>query len=467
MAKRRSQKPIIPGKKKKPVESDDELENAPDPKSNTFYFNEIDDFHAQEEKDERAVMDLDLSDDDDVEEEFNDKDLEFPSDLSDDDLNMESDLENEDEDENDGIPSDKAWGKKKNRFYNTDYTDKDYMGMTGSDGEAAESEEKEALALQKKMAQTLKEADFGLSDFVTEKKVIADKKVTKNLSEMSKEEKMRILMKESPEFLGIVEDFKLKFSEVLRIQQLLPLIDEGKIQGPGALYLKTKFHISLYYLMTIGFYFTLKARHASVENHPVIKRILEYRMLLQQLTDADEQYKLEIDDLLKRINDGEEIPVYTELTEETDKQIYETEDEKKALEMYSMMKDLKQKANEKNKEVEDLSAELSSGSDEEMKTFDDRGAENKVNGDQNGDDDGEEADYDGKRRITYQIAKNKGVAPRRKKEQRNPRVKHRTKFRKANVRRKGQVRVPRTEINRYGGEISGIRAGVRHSIKLK
>lgn len=47
---------------------------------------------------------------------------------------------------------------------------------------------------------------------------------------------------------------------------------------------------------------------------------------------------------------------------------------------------------------------------------------------------------DEKRGITYQISKNKGLTPRRKKELRNPRVKNRMKFRKAKIRRKGQVR---------------------------
>ncbi|KAL3265910.1 hypothetical protein HHI36_010100 [Cryptolaemus montrouzieri] len=72
-----------------------------------------------------------------------------------------------------------------------------------------------------------------------------------------------------------------------------------------------------------------------------------------------------------------------------------------------------------------------------------------------------------KRGITYQIAKNKGLTPHRKKEQRNPRVKHRNKFRKAKVRRKGAVREVRNELRRYGGEISGIKATVTKSIKLK
>lgn len=50
-----------------------------------------------------------------------------------------------------------------------------------------------------------------------------------------------------------------------------------------------------------------------------------------------------------------------------------------------------------------------------------------------------EGDVNSKRGITYQIAKNKGLMPSRKKEQRNPRVKHRNKFRKAKIRRKGAV----------------------------
>lgn len=44
-----------------------------------------------------------------------------------------------------------------------------------------------------------------------------------------------------------------------------------------------------------------------------------------------------------------------------------------------------------------------------------------------------------KRPITYKMAKNKGLTPHRKKEQRNPRVKHRNKFRRAKIRRKGAV----------------------------
>lgn len=53
---------------------------------------------------------------------------------------------------------------------------------------------------------------------------------------------------------------------------------------------------------------------------------------------------------------------------------------------------------------------------------------------------------DEKRGITYQIAKNKGLTPRRKKELRNPRVKNRMKYRKAKIRRKGQVRIMNIQV---------------------
>ena len=60
---------------------------------------------------------------------------------------------------------------------------------------------------------------------------------------------------------------------------------------------------------------------------------------------------------------------------------------------------------------------------------------------ENSDEEGEDgqAGLEGKRKLTYQISKNKGVVPYRKKEYRNPRVKHRMKYRKAQIRRKGQV----------------------------
>ena len=73
----------------------------------------------------------------------------------------------------------------------------------------------------------------------------------------------------------------------------------------------------------------------------------------------------------------------------------------------------------------------------------------------------------GKRAITYQISKNKGLTVQRKKENRNPRVRHRNKYARALVKRKSRVPTARTEEERYTGEPTGIRSGQKRSIKLK
>ncbi|KAL1962692.1 hypothetical protein VTN77DRAFT_9236 [Rasamsonia byssochlamydoides] len=80
----------------------------------------------------------------------------------------------------------------------------------------------------------------------------------------------------------------------------------------------------------------------------------------------------------------------------------------------------------------------------------------------------EEIGPDGKRAITYQIEKNKGLAPKRKKEVRNPRVKKRKKF-EQKKKRLGSIR-PIYKGGEgpggYGGELTGIKKNLVKSVKL-
>ncbi len=75
---------------------------------------------------------------------------------------------------------------------------------------------------------------------------------------------------------------------------------------------------------------------------------------------------------------------------------------------------------------------------------------------------------DGKRAITYQIEKNKGLTPKRKKDVRNPRVKKRKKF--AEKQKKlgsvRQVYKGSEERGGYAGEKTGIKTGLVKSVKL-
>lgn len=84
---------------------------------------------------------------------------------------------------------------------------------------------------------------------------------------------------------------------------------------------------------------------------------------------------------------------------------------------------------------------------------------------------GEEAEVvgpDGKRAIGYTIQKNKGLAPKRKKDVRNPRVKKRKKYeeKKKKLSSIRKVYAGGEGKGGYGGEKSGIKKGLIRSVKL-
>ena len=60
-----------------------------------------------------------------------------------------------------------------------------------------------------------------------------------------------------------------------------------------------------------------------------------------------------------------------------------------------------------------------------------------------------------------------GLTPHRKKEQRNPRVKHRKKYEKALKKRRSQVPDARRQEGAYAGEKSGIKSKVTKSTVFK
>ncbi|KAK3091637.1 hypothetical protein FSP39_021428 [Pinctada imbricata] len=508
------------GKKKEvsvPVyDSDDERrysrEAVPDPNDDSYYHDEVDQYHAQKDKvllekgmryeeegqseSEEDVLGLGVEDDDllsDEDIQNYTKQLRRIKQMKRKD-ELGSDIEEGDEkDTTDRV----AWGNRRSKFYGGDISDDD-LDLSGSENEesAAVLEEKEALTLQKKMAAELDDLDFGLDIFKKEKKTKdkdkTETKIEKDLSKLSKKEKLQLLKKESPEMLPLIEDFQTKLKEAMDV--FLPLgklVKEGKIQGKAAEYVESKLQLALNYCTNISFYMMLKSKQIPVHNHPVIKRLVQYRNLMKQLEPVDLKLKDEIDDIMKRLKNGEDfsfgepepktfvrrkslkasrrkmedkklsqlmsdseeeeaIPVPSKKKKRGEEGQYETKDEKAALEYYQMMKAGRKPSQDSDEEE---------GSDVENDDVPE-----DVNNEEELDD---EEDDEGKRAITYQIQKNKGLTASKKKELRNPRVKHRMKYRKAKIRRRGQVREARTEVTRYGGEVSGIRAGMKRSIKMK
>lgn len=394
-------------------------------------------------------------------------------------------------DNDDGIPDAKAWGKTKSSFYNTNYVDQDYNSLSLREEESAQQEEEEARTIQMQLAKHLREADFSLDVFADGKSTKSTKatetsavvsKVKADLSGLTRKQKVQLLAKDSPEFKGLVDELNVKIEE--SYNELEPIIEELKSKNvpathPICSFIRLKNQLHLTYATNITFYLLLKASQKSIKNHPILKRLVQLRELLGKLDEKYEEHiRPEVERLLEDLQEGKtvvfgpkkektqqpqpikkkKLNVIKKMEEEeanlfgddNDDDDYEDDEEGRRIEreMEALLKKVKQ--NEADEELEDEMGD-DSAEQEEMEQEDE--------------DDVDESAK--KRKITYQMAKNKGLTPHRKKEQRNPRVKHREKFRKALIRRKGAVRTVRTELSRYSGEHSGIKATVRKGVQIK
>ncbi|KAF7654029.1 hypothetical protein LDENG_00075730 [Lucifuga dentata] len=442
---------------------------VPDKRSSQYTKDKIDEFHdekiakllasgvqmesdEEELDEEEEVMALDDSESEEEEEEENE----------DEEIDMESDL---DEKKDEDFPDDMAWGTKKKLFYESDYMAA--KGKTQEELEAEEQEEEEeAKIIQQRLAENLSEEDYDLGLFQEfavkekdeKKSVEKEERIVKDLKQMSQKEKMKLLKKESPELLELIQDFKAKLTELKdELQPLVQMVNNGQIPpGKGADYLKTKQQLYLNYCTNISFYLVLKAKRIPAHNHPVIERLLTYRNLINELSAVDDRLAPQLRKLLA----GEQREKATSRSAEGKQAAVSKKKGKGSEEAAS-----ERVADSDSELDEEAALQFYRGVEEQLK-LKRKGTSNDPQAEEYEDEEGDE-DPEAKRGITYQMAKNKGLTPKRKKIDRNPRVKHREKFRRAKIRRKGQVLEVRREETRYSGELSGIRAGVKKSIKLK
>ncbi|XP_022227509.2 something about silencing protein 10 [Drosophila obscura] len=387
--------------------------------------------------------------------------LAFSDDDEDDDDNVadlmrDSDIEGADDDDDGHLPNTMDWGSKRSTYYNTDFVDPDYSSYNAQEEEEAKAEEEEAKKIQLRLAKRFSEADFQLDDVpAASSDEEADDdvakshgiKVTADLTGLTGRERLQLLQKDSPEFLGLTQDFQLHLAEV---QQLItPVLNYVRnhqtVPMVPALQFASLYHnVLATYCSNVSYYLLLKARRSNVKLHPVVKRLVQLKQLREQLTPRYETYiKPQLEALLERIQDGDAFTVLDVAQRKAKLQILNRFDQSNARENGIAT-------------AEDAPSDSSDDEDDANLAPDQDEAEE------------ENDDPEGVRRgITYQMAKNKGLTPHRKKELRNPRVKHRGKYRKALIRRKGAVRAVRKETQRYGGEMSGIKATVTKSVKFR
>uniref|UniRef100_A0A8C4R813 UTP3 small subunit processome component n=2 Tax=Eptatretus burgeri TaxID=7764 RepID=A0A8C4R813_EPTBU len=335
--------------------------------------------------------------------------------------------------------------------------------LQGEIEERAE-EEKEAREIQRRQAEELQLSDFGLDliqDHAPLPSCVPDEEQDHDaelpalersvslhggIKGLSASSIRRLILADSPELPRLVLDLKAKLLSLR--DELCPLIDflaEKRIPtGKGAEFLQTKYHLYFNYCVNIMFYLALKGQR-SLGSHPVIHRLLQYRNLVNDIAEIEtESLKLEIHKLLAN---PPKLPEPSPMTAINTA----------ALGSQSSEGTVKEKKNEEEEALnyyEEMVRRL-----KERREMKERNSEQPIVETQ--------TPNTGKRKITLQIAKNKGLTPKRKKLDRNPRVKHKEKYRRALVRHKSQVLTVRHKVSAYGGERTGIRAGVRKGIKLQ
>jgi hypothetical protein len=255
---------------------------------------------SEEEDEVFAVRDDSSEDDDDAE------DGSLGSDESDDD---EDESDSVEDDSNRKSSEDKGWGKKKDAYYDADNADYEL----DSDDDDARLEEEEALRIQTVRAQTMSDADFGLDDLTadTAQSASGDKlaaeldavllgQASKKFSDMSPAEKRQLVLADAPELMSLLDELKQRTKECNDV--LLPALDKAKnsnITSAGLSYLEAKTQLMLSYCSNIIVYLMLKADGRNVADHPVMRKLLECRLLIDKLRPIDGKLKYQIDKLLR------------------------------------------------------------------------------------------------------------------------------------------------------------------------
>ncbi|KAG5306581.1 SAS10 protein, partial [Acromyrmex insinuator] len=362
---------------------------------------------------------------------------------------MESDIEGIQEDYD--MPNERAWGSKAKAFYSSDFKYTDYASAPQKDLINAEMEEEEGKRLHlRAMGQHLTLDGSNLNKNKVAEIIEDSTIVQENRKQVSDKESFMIMVNTFKECMLEAKDILAPFLE---------LVKDGTCPECNAVtFIRTKYEVILNYCTNISFCLMLKMKELPIKTHPVVKRLEQYRQLLDELQSEQGDLLEQVTEILKAVKEGR--PLYSI----SDGSLVQSS--KKIPRLTNLTKLIN-----KRKAVIQEEKLLSNSIDKEASMDEDVDTEEKYD-DESVTDEKDDTilntmNEDAKRAITYQMAKNRGLTPYRKKELRNPRVKHRNKYRKAIIRRKGAVREVRKELTRYAGEISGIKAGVKKGIKLK
>ncbi|KAF4147471.1 Sas10 C-terminal domain [Phytophthora infestans] len=421
-----------------------------------------------------------------------------------DDMEDDDDIYDADGERKKAMQMEGKWGKSRKTFYSADTAEYELE----SDEEIAKDEEEAALEVQRKQAEMMDDEDFGIDapeadgdeddeeeeenemapvddeelieDQLADIATLADngaggaetvEQVHKDFSKMSKKDKLQIVNQSAPELLGLVSELESTTKELEEVVtpavlKLRPVRRKSRQLQTGLRYLMTRQNLLLNYSANISFYLLLRAEGKSVADHPVLMHLLLLKKQLNKLQSLDEILNDQLQELLTKELPAEREP---KTDDGLDKFFAKTERKRKT--------DSKQiSANKKQKKSTEISAEEMAEAERFYEqTVNDQAelkkAKKELYTHENATLASNDEDSDvegGKRGASYQIMKNKGLKAHKSKLNRNPRVKKRLQYRKAVIRRKGQVRDVRVgEAGKYGGESTGIKSNLSRSRKIR
>ncbi|ETI38029.1 hypothetical protein F441_15956 [Phytophthora nicotianae CJ01A1] len=397
------------------------------------------------------------------------------------------------------------WGKSRKTFYSADTAEYELE----SDEEIAKDEEEAALELQRKQAEMMDDEDFGIDapeadgdeddeeeqeneaapvddeelveDQLADIATLADngaggaetvEQVHKDFSKMSKKDKLQIVNQSAPELLGLMSELESTTKELEEIVtpavlKLRPVRRKSRQLQMGLRYLMTRQNLLLNYSANISFYLLLRSEGKSVSDHPVLMHLLLLKKQLNKLQSLDEVLNSQLQDLLTKELPPEREP---KTDDGLDKFFAKSERKRNAISQQTS-------ANKKQKKSTEVSAEEMAEAERFYEQTARQQAELKKakkdfytheNAALASSDEDSDVEEGAKRGASYQIMKNKGLKAHKSKLNRNPRVKKRMQYRKAVIRRKGQVRDVRVgEAGKYGGESTGIKSNLSRSRKIR
>jgi U3 small nucleolar RNA-associated protein 3 len=272
--------------------------------------------------------------------------------------------------------------------------------------------------------------------------------------------------------MGELEATMKDLNEVVTpaIQKLKGVRRRSAAFNRGLQYLVTRQNLLLNYSANISFYLLLRAEGKNVKDHPVLTHLLSLKKQMNKMEGLDEALDDQLRDLLEKEFPAEE----DETVEDGMDQFFGKQEKAKkqakrgssgAQTTKAVKKQKITVTDEERAEAEKFYEEAARSRATLAQAKKDFYTHDKPELASSDDD----SDLDGaKRGASYQIMKNKGLTAHKSKLNRNPRVKKRMQYRKAVIRRKGQVRDVRVgEAGKYGGETTGIKSNLSRSRKIR